>query len=97
MIKSPIHRARGEGRRLVATMATREDTFPKLLMRNAVLYGDLPALRHKYLGIWQTWTWAEVAEIVRAYAQGLQDLGLVHGDTIAIIGTNRPNHCGDAA
>ena len=74
----------------MATMATCEDTFPKLLMRNAVLYGDLPALRHKYLGIWQTWTWAEVAEIVRAYAQGLQDLGLVHGDTIAIIGTNRP-------
>ena len=59
-------------------------------MRNAVLYGDLPALRHKYLGIWQTWTWADVAETVRAYAQGLHDLGLRHGDTIAIIGTNRP-------
>ena len=31
-----------------------------------------PAFRHKDLGIWQSWTWAEVHEIVRAYAAGLQ-------------------------
>jgi hypothetical protein len=24
-------------------------------------------MREKYLGIWQTWTWAEVAERVRAW------------------------------
>ena len=45
---------------------------------------------HKDLGIWQTWTWTEVAEIVRAYAAGLQRLGLLPGDTIAIVGSNRP-------
>ena len=67
-----------------------EQTFPQYLMRNAAVRGDRPALRHKYLGIWQTWTWSDVAELVRSYAQGLYDRGLRHGDTIAVIGANRP-------
>ena len=66
------------------------DTFPKLLIRNALLYGTRPAMRQKDLGIWQTWTWAEVLDIVRAYAVGLHRLGLKRGETIAIIGANRP-------
>ena len=66
------------------------DTFPKLLLRNAARFGSRPAFRHKDLGIWQTWTWTQVAEIVRAYAAGLQRLGLQPGDTIAIVGSNRP-------
>jgi len=47
-------------------------------------------MRHKDLGIWQTWTWAEVLDIVRAYAVGLHRLGLKRGETIAIVGANRP-------
>ena len=66
------------------------DTFPKLLIRNANLYGARPAMRQKDLGIWQTWTWAEVLDIVRAYAVGLHRLGLKRGETIAIVGANRP-------
>lgn len=66
------------------------DTFPKLLRRNAAEFGRQPAFRHKDLGIWQTWSWAEVLGIVRAYAVGLQRLGLKQGDTIAIVGANRP-------
>jgi len=66
------------------------DTFPKLLIRNAKLYGSRPSMRHKDLGIWQTWTWAEALEIVRAYAVGLSRLGLKRGETIAIVGGNRP-------
>src|SRR5260370_29951 len=66
------------------------ETFPKLLRRNATQFGAVAAIRHKDLGIWQTWTWAEVLEIVRAYAVGLQRLGLKQGDTIAIVGSNRP-------
>jgi len=42
------------------------DTFPKLLLRNAATFGTRPAFRHKDLGIWQTWTWIQVTEIVRA-------------------------------
>src|SRR5258708_7136978 len=66
------------------------DTFPKLLLRNAAQFGSRPAFRHKDLGIWQTWTWTQVTEIVRAYAAGLQRLGLQPRDTIAIVGSNRP-------
>jgi long-chain acyl-CoA synthetase len=66
------------------------DTFPKLLVRNAQIFGARPAMRHKDLGIWQTWTWAETLDIVRAYAVGLHRLGLTRGETIAIVGANRP-------
>jgi long-chain acyl-CoA synthetase len=66
------------------------DTFPKLLVRNARRFGDRPAMRYKDLGIWQTWTWGQVLDQVRAYAVGLHRLGLKRGDTIAIVGANRP-------
>jgi long-chain acyl-CoA synthetase len=66
------------------------DTFPKLLIRNARLFGARPSMRHKDLGVWQTWTWAEVLEIVRAYAVGLHRLGVRRGETVAIVGANRP-------
>jgi long-chain acyl-CoA synthetase len=66
------------------------DTFPKLLLRNATQFGMRPAFRHKALGIWQTWTWAQVAAIVRAYAAGLHRIGLQPGDKIAVVGSNRP-------
>jgi len=70
--------------------AARADTFPKLLIRNAKTFGTRPAFRHKDFGIWQTWTWNEVLAEVRAYAVGLHRLGLQRGDTIAIVGSNRP-------
>jgi long-chain acyl-CoA synthetase len=66
------------------------ETFPKLLVRNAQVFGARPAMRHKDLGIWQTWTWAEVLDSVRAYAVGLHRLGLKRHETIAIVGANRP-------
>ncbi|HET7910566.1 MAG TPA: AMP-binding protein, partial [Pseudolabrys sp.] len=47
-------------------------------------------MRHKDLGIWQTWTWAQSLDSVRAYAVGLHRLGLKRGETIAIVGANRP-------
>jgi long-chain acyl-CoA synthetase len=65
-------------------------TFTKLLIRNADLYGSCPAMRHKDLGIWQSWTWGETLDIVRAYAVGLHRLGVRRGDTFAIVGANRP-------
>ena len=68
----------------------RGSTFPRLLLDNAARHGARPAYRHKDRGIWQTWTWAELVPIVRAYAAGLARLGLRRGDTCAIIGANRP-------
>jgi len=66
------------------------DTFPKLLQRNAAERGARTAMREKDYGIWQSWTWAQVAGEVRALACGLAALGLRHGDTVAIVGDNRP-------
>src|SRR3954465_79087 len=66
------------------------DSFPTLLLRYAAQFGNHPAIRHKDRGIWQTWSWAQVLDIVRAYAVGLQRLGLKQNDTIAIVGSNRP-------
>lgn len=66
------------------------DTFPKLLLMNAAERGERPAIREKDFGIWQTWTWEQVLDEVRAFAIGLGELGLQAGDTLAIIGNNRP-------
>ncbi len=66
------------------------ETFPRLLFHHAQVRGQHPAMREKHLGIWQTWTWAEVAENVRALACGLAELGFKRGDNLAIIGDNRP-------
>jgi long-chain acyl-CoA synthetase len=66
------------------------DTFPKLLLRNAEIFSARPAIRHKDLGIWQTWTWAQVREEVIAFSVGLKALGLKRGDHFAVIGRNKP-------
>lgn len=66
------------------------DTLPKLLLRNAKRFALRPAYREKDLGIWQTWTWSQVLDEVRAFAIGLHLLGLKRGETVAIIGDNRP-------
>jgi long-subunit acyl-CoA synthetase (AMP-forming) len=73
-----------------ATSAAALDTFPKLLADNARRRPERPAAREKDLGIWQSWTWSEVAEQVRALACGLAALGLKRGDKVAIVGDNRP-------
>jgi len=41
-------------------------------------------LREKEYGIWQSWTWAQVADSVRALACGLMALGIKRGDRVAI-------------
>ncbi|HUZ33405.1 MAG TPA: AMP-binding protein [Xanthobacteraceae bacterium] len=66
------------------------DTLPKLLSHNASAFGSRPAMRHKDLGIWQTWTWAQALDEVRAFSIGLAEIGLKRGDKFTIIGSNRP-------
>lgn len=67
-----------------------DDTFPKILLRNAKVFGARTAFREKDFGIWQSWTWSEVCEEIRAFSIGLKSLGLGAGDKIAIVGANRP-------
>jgi long-chain acyl-CoA synthetase len=66
------------------------DTFPKLLLEHARLRPNRPANREKDYGIWQSWSWADVAAEVEALACGLAASGLRRGDKLAIIGDNRP-------
>ncbi|MCB1387224.1 MAG: AMP-binding protein [Nitratireductor sp.] len=66
------------------------DTFPKFLLANAARLGSRPAMRHKDLGIWQSWTWAELLAEIRAFSMGLAALGVKRGDKVAIVGANRP-------
>ncbi|MBW7055095.1 AMP-binding protein [Paracoccus bogoriensis] len=67
-------------------------SVPALLARNVARFGNRPAYREKEFGIWQSWTWAEAADEIRALALGLLALGLKPGDHMAIVGRNRPAH-----
>jgi len=67
-----------------------QDTFPRLLLHHARVRPTHPATREKDLGIWQTWTWGDVAAEVRALACGLAAQGFKRGMHLAIIGDNRP-------
>ncbi len=48
------------------------------------------ALREKEFGIWQSITWTGYLTHVRDFSLGLISLGLAPGDTVGIIGYNRP-------
>ena len=66
-------------------------TLPELLVGNAARFGDgRVALREKEFGIWQSVTWQQYLEHVRDFSLGLSSLGLKPGDTVGIIGGNRP-------
>jgi long-chain acyl-CoA synthetase len=63
---------------------------PRLLERNVAEHGTKVAYREKEFGIWQSWTWSEAAEEIRALALGLLTIDVQKGDHIAIVGRNRP-------
>jgi long-chain acyl-CoA synthetase len=79
-----------KGRDLTADLREKLDTFPRLVLHHAGARGRKIAMRHKDLGLWQSWTWSELAANMRAYAAGLAAIGVKRGDAIAIIGGNRP-------
>ena len=51
-------------------------TFPRRLLQHGTARSDKPAFREKHLGIWQTWTWHEVNDEVRALACGLAAIAM---------------------
>src|SRR5881392_184348 len=67
-----------------------EDTFPKLLIKNAERMASRTALREKKLGIWHETSWTAYRDDVRDFALGLAGLGVGRGDKVAILGDNRP-------
>jgi long-chain acyl-CoA synthetase len=68
-----------------------DDTFPKLLIRQAETRPHAPAFREKEFGIWQSYSWRETLSHVEHIALGLKASGLVRGDKLAVIGQNRPH------
>ncbi len=65
-------------------------TFPRLMLDHAAQRPTAPALRVKEFGIWQTTTWATLADQVRHLAQGFAGHGMARGDHVVIVGDNRP-------
>ena len=65
-------------------------TFPRLLLDHATRRPAAPALREKDLGIWQTYSWSGLADLVQALACGLAEAGLGRGQHIVVVGENRP-------
>ena len=65
-------------------------TFPQLMLEHAAQRPQAAALREKEYGIWQTTTWAELAQLVRALACGLASAGVKRGDHLVVVGENRP-------
>ena len=65
-------------------------TFPQLLLQHAAQRPGAPAMREKEYGIWQTTTWQQLATLVEQIACGLNQAGLVRGDHMVVIGSNRP-------
>ncbi|WP_020677745.1 long-chain fatty acid--CoA ligase [Geopsychrobacter electrodiphilus] len=66
------------------------DTFPKLLAYNAANWPDEVALREKEFGIWNAYNWSAYHKLVKHFALGMHHLGIAHGDSVGIIGDNRP-------
>jgi long-chain acyl-CoA synthetase len=73
--------------KLVADPAT--NTLPKLLRRNARIWGRLPGMREKERGIWETFSWRQCQAHVRDLALGLAALGFKRGDKLSVLGDNR--------
>ena len=73
------------------TSSKNSRSLPALLVRNAERFGDgRIALREKEFGIWQSVTWRQYLEHVRDFSLGLIALGLKPGESLGIIGDNRP-------
>jgi long-chain acyl-CoA synthetase len=67
------------------------DTWPKVLRYNYEKYGDNhKAMRHKYYGIWQPYTWKDYYLNVKYLSLGLLSIGFEPDDKMLIIGDNAP-------
>lgn len=65
-------------------------TFPRLMLEHAAKRPQAAALREKEYGIWQTTTWSQLAQLVRALACGFAQAGLQRGQHVVVVGENRP-------
>lgn len=67
------------------------DTFPKFLLFQSQRAPSAVAIREKEYGIWQSYSWLDVARQVERLALGLSASGLCRNDALVILGRNRPH------
>jgi long-chain acyl-CoA synthetase len=67
-----------------------EDTLIGLIIKNAKEMPDEIAIREKRYGVWSPMTWREFQENIQRFALGLLVMGFKKGDTLCIIGDNKP-------
>jgi long-chain acyl-CoA synthetase len=70
--------------------STVQTTFPRLMLEHAAQRPQAAALREKEYGIWQSLSWATLAQLVSELACGLAQAGLKRGEHIVVVGDNRP-------
>jgi len=73
-----------------AAAATGSNTMADVVALAAERHGDQTALRHKVGEEWLDVSYSELGEAVSEIARGLIDLGLAHGDKVAILANTRP-------
>ena len=66
------------------------ETFPSLLKQHAIQRSNDTAIRMKRYGIWNSYTWQQMAGAVDLILCALAANGIKSGDKIAIIGNNVP-------
>ncbi len=67
-------------------MTLRDKTAPAVLAERARATPEAIAFRSKHLGLYRSRTWRDYAALVARCAHGLQSLGLVAGERVAIMG-----------
>lgn len=65
-------------------------TIPRLFAGTVGRQGNETALRWKTGDGWGEWTWSEYADRALRTASALRELGVGHGDRVALMLTNRP-------
>src|SRR5947199_1547591 len=69
---------------------TATPTVAAQIAADVVKHAGKPALRHKVGEEWRDISYEELGEAVREIALGLVDLGIEHGDRVAILSHTRP-------
>jgi long-chain acyl-CoA synthetase len=67
-----------------------DDTLARMFWARVERSGPRPAQQFKHGGAWQTRSWTEVGESVRAVALGLLALGRQRGEAVGILAASRP-------
>ena len=67
-----------------------ENTLVGLVVKNGTEMPNDVAMREKRFGVWSPMTWHELQQKVQRFALGLRALGFEKGNSLAIIGDNKP-------